>query len=107
MHWTKQREYKRALSSKIARHLPDDPWRMPFEKASVLIRRMSIGVPDEDNLVGGVKGLVDCLLVRSERHPWGLSLIRDDAPSCMTLIVEAEKVPRSEQRTVVMIERMG
>jgi hypothetical protein len=106
MHWTKQREYKRALSTEIARQLPDDPYRKPFEKATVMIRRFSAGVPDEDNLIGGVKHLVDCPLVRSGRHPWGLGLIRDDARLCLTLNVEAEKVRRTEQRTVVVVSEV-
>src|SRR5690349_17928662 len=62
MHWTKQRDHKRALSTEIARLLPDGLCRKPFKKASVLVRRMSAGVPDHDNLVGGCKPLMDCLL---------------------------------------------
>jgi hypothetical protein len=108
MHWTKQREYKRALSTEIARQLPDNPYRKPFEKATVMIRRFSVKEPDYDNAVGGCKALVDCLLVRSETHPWGLGLIRDDSPKHMTSTIECERVKTlAEQRTLVMVEGAG
>jgi len=77
----------------------------PFERARVTITRYSVGVPDRDGLIGGMKSLIDCFLPFSKRHPRGLGFIRDDHPGVMELCANGIKVAhRSEQRTTVLIE---
>ena len=108
MHWADRTKHARALSQEIAALIPNDPYRKPFRRAAVLIRRMSIKLPDYDNAVGGAKLICDCLLKRSPTHPNGLGLLVDDDPEHMALTVECERVAtRAEQRTIVTIERIG
>lgn len=107
MHWAPRRKYRDQLASDAAdltRHLPAGK---PFEKARVTITRYSTQVPDRDNLYGGVKHLVDCLVVRCDRHPTGLGFIVDDDPDRLTLDVQHVRCSkRAEQRTVVLIENL-
>lgn len=84
--------------------LPGHPDK-PLERARVTITRHSTGRLDEDNLKGGVKGLVDVLKPASKRNPLGMGLIEDDNPDVLALDVRQVRVAkRSEQRVVVVIE---
>ncbi len=78
----------------------------PMQKCKVTIERHSAGTPDYDGLVGGVKVLLDCLVVCSKRNPHGLGLIQDDNPDCMDLEVIAVKCKRGERKTVIEIEEI-
>jgi hypothetical protein len=89
----------------------------PLQRARVTIVRHSVGVPDADNLVGGCKHLIDCLLtptvmprksgIPQVRHAMGLSFVQDDSSEHMELIVRAQKVrKRAEQCTVITIEEL-
>jgi hypothetical protein len=106
MHWTARGRYQRALAEEIASLVPHIPGRQPLQHAVVTVERRSVGIGDQDGVIGGLKPMIDCLLVRSTRHPTGLGLILDDDPAHMTLIVRAIRVQkRAEQCTVVRIER--
>jgi hypothetical protein len=79
----------------------------PLRKAILTVNRHSVGTPDHDGLVGGLKSFIDCLLPLSKRHPRGLGFILDDAPSCMTLVAKSIRVLRlSEQLTFVRIQEV-
>jgi hypothetical protein len=86
----------------------------PLQRARVTIERRSTGTPDQDNLVGGVKQLVDVLLVpqvlgvrgRKVRHALGLSFVVDDAPAHLELVVRSVKVKRADQCTVITVEEL-
>lgn len=118
-HWQKRRQAGKGIAwdVKVAlmyakQAIPP----VPFQRARVTIIRRSVGTPDRDGLVGGVKGLVDCLLhpgtprlVRGKMrlpHPTGLGIIQDDGPAFMDLVVRAEKVSRALQGTTVIIEEL-
>jgi len=104
MHWRALSKYQASLSSEIARQVPDIPGRQPFQRAVVTILRFSVQEPDEDNLIGGTKSLVDCLLVRSTRHRHGLGFLVDDAPANLIRVIRhVHCAKRNEQRTVVHI----
>jgi hypothetical protein len=105
-HWTARKKYQAALSAEIASLVPDVTEPYPFERAVVTVTRHSIGTPDRDGFIGGLKPLIDCLLVRSARHPHGLGFIVDDDPEHLTLVANAVRCrTRGEQRTEVCIER--
>lgn len=108
MHWRARGIYQRSISSEIARLVPDVPGRAPFPKARVTVIRYSVQDPDIDGLIGGLKLMIDTLLVRSERHKDGLGFIVDDSPDHMTLDARPCRVPtRKEQRTFVRIEPLS
>lgn len=107
MHWRALGKYQASLSSEIARQVPDIPGRQPFQRAIVTILRYSVQEPDEDNLIGGTKSLVDCFLVRSTRHRLGLGFVVDDAPANLTRVIRHIRcATRQEQRTHVSIEQL-
>lgn len=108
MHWRARGIYQRSVSSEIARLVPDVPGRAPFVRARVSVVRHSVQEPDVDGLIGGLKLMIDTLLVRSDRHKDGLGFIVDDGPECMTLDARSCRVgTRKEQRTAVRIERLA
>lgn len=117
-HWQKLREYKRNVATEIAAQLGRDRPFKPFARAEVVIVRYSTNdEPDPDNLYGGLKGLLDCLVPTGEPrrigrkmvllHPFGLGLIADDKPAVMRLVVQHQRVNRrASQRTAVTITEM-
>ena len=75
-----------------------------MQRCHIEIERHSAGLPDWDGLYGGMKGLLDCLVVPSKRNPHGLGLIRDDNPNCvLSLTARPVKAPEGEGKTVVTI----
>lgn len=108
MHHIERTSYRESLSAQIAAATGHLPMNIePMQRARVTITRYSVKLPDWDGLYGSAKPLVDCLLVRSAKHPSGLGFLVDDSPAHLDLIVRSERVPqRSKQRTVVLIERL-
>lgn len=104
MHWRARTRYAKALATEIARNHPGIG--EPMQKARVEIVRYSVREPDHDGLLGGCKQLIDCLLVRSPRHPHGLGYIVDDSPAHMVLEARHEKAATLKaQGTMVRIVR--
>lgn len=68
--------------------------RVPFRRALVQIERRGIKVMDPDNLVGGVKLILDALQPVSRRHPHGLGWIDNDDPESLLLQVSQRRVAR-------------
>ena len=105
MHWTERRRYAKALAAQIAqRH---KGIILPMQQAAVTVTRYSVREPDHDGLIGGCKLLIDCLLMRSDKHPHGMGYIVDDSPKHLTfkaIHVKAETL--KAQGTTVRIERL-
>jgi len=55
----------------------------PIQRTRLVIIRHSAGYLDWDNALGGLKPLLDCLVIASKRNPDGLGLIFDDNPNAM------------------------
>lgn len=106
-HWRKRGQSTRALAWAVraavgAAGLP----AAPILRARVAIERHSAGTaPDHDGLVGGCKGLIDCLLpFHEKRRPYGLGFITDDSPQHLELVVHAKRVRRADVGMLVLIE---
>ena len=68
------------LSKGLHGQLPE----VPLARAALVLVRRSSGTLDWDNVYGGLKPIVDCLVVRSPRRsPNGLGLVIDDSPKYM------------------------
>lgn len=88
----------------------------PFQRAHVTIERHSTRTPDPDNLVGGIKRLLDCLTTPvlqntksgkvSYRNKRGQGFIVDDSPKHITQEVRAVLCKRGEEKTVVTIREV-
>lgn len=108
MHWSTRHRYKQFLARQIAASIDMPALMQPMQRARVTITRYSLGNPDWDNVVGGSKHLVDCLIVRSKTHPTGLGIIVDDDPEHLVRDIQSEVVLMAkEQRTEVKIERIA
>lgn len=105
-HWAQRGRDKRDMAQEIMvamngpRHFP----RPPLDRVRITIVRCSAGRLDADNAVASAKSLLDCLCVKSPRHPSGLGIIVDDGPDHVELIVRQSPAPRGEGATVVTIE---
>jgi hypothetical protein len=120
-HWSKRRRKDKGLAWAVKVAILESGQAIPaapFQRARVTIVRRSVGVPDRDGLVGGVKGLVDCLLhpgpvtvVNGKPrflHPTGLGIVQDDGPDRLVLVVTAERVrSKADQGTSVTIEELA
>jgi hypothetical protein len=101
-HWQRTK-YARDLAIELRASYRTPP-AQPLEKARLFIRRHAVQAPDYDGMVGGCKLLIDCLLVRSDRHPHGLGFIVDDSIDRLRLVVEHVQAPsQAEQCTEVEI----
>ena len=109
---------KTNVAGRIALQLVGKRPPAPFARARVTIERHAAGTQlDTDNLWGGTKDLIDCLLdpgppvVRKGkttfRHPSGLGIVADDAPAVLERRVVPVRVQkRRDQKTVVTIEEL-
>lgn len=118
LHWSKLMRRNRALSWEVKLAIGTQIPAKPLARARVRIERYSLKAPDYDNMVGGYKGLLDCLLppgtpfLRKNKwvlpHPCGLSIIADDNPDC----IEPDYPPAvrvgsaRDQKTVVLITEL-
>lgn len=60
------------------------PREAALEHAFLVVHRYCAGAGlDWDNAYGGLKPLLDCLVLPNERNPDGLGLIKDDSPGHM------------------------
>lgn len=70
----------------------------PYRRARVVIERRAGGIPDADGLIGGCKGLIDCLMPFVEKkREYGLGFILDDGPAHLVLEVRALRVKKAER----------
>lgn len=68
----------------LARGLLGKVPEVPLQRAALVVVRRCSGMLDWDNAYGGLKPIVDCLVVRSARRsPNGLGLVVDDSPRYM------------------------
>jgi hypothetical protein len=103
MHWARRRKFATAMASEV--WTACRPPKLPLTRCKVLIERTSTQEPDRDNLVGGVKPLMDALQPLSKRHPYGLGFILDDSPVCV-VEMDVRHVQGRAHRTVVTIEEL-
>lgn len=78
----------------------------PLEKSFLAIYRFSAGGGlDWDNAYGGLKPLLDCLVVGTDKNPDGLGLISDDNPKKMPYppFVQQVSAKKNNSSTIVQI----
>lgn len=107
-HWAKRSKQRRALAWEVRVAAKGSIPAEPFARARVTVERRSIGTPDFDGVVGGMKALLDVLQPVSKRHPTGLGFIANDSPGCIDLVPVALRVAtRGEQGTTVIVEELS
>lgn len=117
-HWGARGAKKTNVAGRIALQLVGKRPAVPFARARVTIERHAAGTQlDTDNLWGGTKDLIDCLLDPGPpvlrkgkltcRHPTGLGIVADDNPAVLERrIVPVRVQKRGDQKTVVTIEEL-
>jgi hypothetical protein len=110
MHWMTYRNLRRTWRLKVlTRGLGGKKPAEPIERAALLVLRHSSGKLDWDNALGGLKPLLDCLVVRKAKvNPDGLGLIVDDNPDNMPFPPYMQQLPAPPENglTEVFIYRL-
>jgi hypothetical protein len=105
MHFHAYRKLRKQWQAMVLAGLKGRVPSKPLQKAFLVVERECAGSLDWDNAYGGLKPLLDCLVVPSERNPDGLGVITDDSPKHMPLppFVEQIRAQRGQGKTRVFI----
>ena len=77
----------------LSRAFPRGKPAEPIKKAALVIVRRCSGMLDWDNAYGGLKPLLDCLVVKTKRNPDGLGVVVDDSPRHMPYPPFVQQLP--------------
>lgn len=87
MHWAQRRKLCERFAWLLKLGNPKKQGK-EISHCQIVIYRMSPGArPDWDNLYGGFKPLLDCLVMPTKSHPHGLGWIVDDNPACIDQLI--------------------
>jgi hypothetical protein len=106
MHHHDYRRVRQLWCQRVFAALGGRKPKEPIEQAFVVVIRECHGDGlDWDNVYGGLKPLLDCLVCPSDKNPSGLGLIRDDNPKNMPLppFVVQKSAKRGEGKTTLKI----
>lgn len=105
MHFHAYRKLRKDWCLMVLAALKGRKPQQPLRQAFLVVERECAGSLDWDNAYGGLKPLLDCLVVASERNPDGLGLITDDSPKHMPFppFVGQKKAKRGQGKTRVLI----
>ena len=105
MHQRKRAALALAWHVKVALMKTPGVPAAPLRRVNLRIERHSIGTPDFDGMVGGLKPLIDCLMpMDPKRRPWRLGVIADDGPAFVVPDYHAVRAAhRADQKTVITI----
>jgi hypothetical protein len=103
-HWAVTSGYKRRVAREVWVALGGRLPAEPIQRCRVTVYRHSTRQPDDDNLAGSLKPLLDALQPSTDRRTYGLGLIADDAPGVCSMVPRWVKATRATQFTRVVIE---
>jgi hypothetical protein len=104
MHFRVYKSQRAKWRARVLTAIGQQPGSAIALSGLVVIRR-SVGHLDWDNALGGLKPLLDCLVLPSERNPDGLGVIADDNPDNMPYapVMIQEKAKRGAGSTEVLV----
>jgi len=114
MHFTARKRHMQTIATAIAATVR--PPRKPIERCLINVVRRSSVRPDDSNVIGGLKPILDVLCLRGKPnklghfpHPYGLGFIVDDNPKCIVGGVDIwyEKCKRGQGSTQICITEIG
>lgn len=107
LHFHAYKKMREDWRKRVSAAVEGLPRREPVEQAGLVVIRHCVGQLDYDNLYGGLKPLLDCLVLTTERNPSGLGLIVDDNPKNMPEppYVRQVKTKRGQGRTQLFVFR--
>lgn len=78
--------------------------RPAIQKCDIKITRHGSRMLDWDNCYGGIKPLMDSLVIASKTNPCGRGVIEDDNPNIvLSLVMDQVKCKRKDEKTVIEI----
>jgi hypothetical protein len=83
MHFQEYRRLRQRFRYLVLEALQGKRPEAPIEQSFLVVRRHCAGLLDWDNALGGLKPLLDCLVIATKRNPSGLGLVVDDSPRSM------------------------
>ncbi|ATD59949.1 hypothetical protein CNX70_06935 [Janthinobacterium svalbardensis] len=83
MHFHAYKKLRNGWRASVLAAIGDEAPAAPISRSALEIERYCAGSLDWDNAYGGLKPLVDCLVVVSARNSDGLGLVEDDSPKFM------------------------
>ncbi|PHV48370.1 hypothetical protein CSQ91_21580 [Janthinobacterium sp. BJB301] len=83
MHFHAYKKLRNGWRARVLAAISGKAPTTPLVRSALEIERHCAGSLDWDNAYGGLKPLLDCLVVPSARNPDGLGLIQDDSPKFM------------------------
>jgi len=109
MHFKDYMHMRRRFRLFVLKALKSERPALPIEQSFIVVRRHCAGQLDWDNALGGLKPVLDCLVMRSDKNPDGLGLIRDDSPRSMPYppFMEQLKAKRNDGHTEILIFEVG
>jgi hypothetical protein len=79
----------------------------PLKRCRIHVDRFSTQAPDWDNLYGGLKPVLDALVVMTKRNPHGIGLIEDDNPAVVKALTALwHPCKPNEGKSQVVIEEL-
>jgi hypothetical protein len=105
MHFHAYRKLRQQWQLMVLAGLKGRKPLQPIQQAFLVVERECAGSLDWDNAYGGLKPLLDCLVVASARNPDGLGLIADDSPKHMPIppFVRQKLGKRGQGKTRVLV----
>lgn len=106
VHWAAYRKVLKGWQLRVFTALNGRRPAKPLHRAILEVDRYEVGEGlDWDNVYGGLKPILDCLVMPTTKNPFGLGLIVDDSPSHVPLppFVRQFSSPRNESRTEIRI----
>lgn len=109
MHFHAYRKARTMWMARVQQALDGVEILPPLSRSFLVVTRECAGDLDWDNIYGGLKPLLDCLVSPSKRNPSGLGLIEDDCPKNMPFppFVRQLRGKRGEGRTTIEIYELA
>lgn len=99
LHWAAQRDLKKAYAAFFMSQITQMGHVGTFDKVYLECYRFETGKGlDDDNLVFGLKPILDALVVPTKANPWGMSLILDDNPHVLTREAIGVQLKRGDKK---------
>lgn len=98
-----RREHCRMMAWQVALAIGRERHKhQPLKFSKIIVERTSPRRPDWDGLYGGLKPLLDVLVIPTKRNPHGIGIIKDDSPSWLLELTAVPKVGKDFQTRVVI-----
>lgn len=105
LHFHAYKDMRRMWRMEVMAALKGKRPKAPIQRSFLKITRSCAGGGlDWDNVYGGLKPLLDCLVARTDKNPDGLGLIQDDSPKYMPYRPDVTQITAKRGKGSTVIE---